>query len=114
MTGGDLEANKELVRRFYAEAINARDVRAVDRLLGEDFVHNGEARGRVGQRQAVQYFLDAFSDLSNEIVFMLAEGDLAAAHQRWRGTHTASSSASRRPASRSSSARPLCCASATG
>lgn len=87
MTGGALEANKELVRRFYAEAINSRDLGAVDRLLSEDFVHNGEARGRAGQRQAVQYFLDAFADLDNEIVLMLAEADLVAAHQRWRGTH---------------------------
>lgn len=87
VAGDALEAKKELVRRFYDEAINARDVGAVDRLLSDDFVHNGEARGRGGQRQAVQYFLDAFSDLANEIALMLAEGDLVAAHQRWRGTH---------------------------
>jgi steroid delta-isomerase-like uncharacterized protein len=82
-----LEANKEIVRRFYAEAINDRDLGAVDRLLSEDFSHDGERRGRPGQRQAVDAFLQAFPDLHNEIVFMLAEGDLVAAHQEWRGTH---------------------------
>lgn len=83
----ELEANKDLVRRFYAEAINGRDLDAVDRLLGDDFAHDGERRGREGQRQAVAAFLDGFSDLSNEILLILAEGDLVAAYQRWTGTH---------------------------
>ena len=79
------EENKELVRRFYAEAINGRDLSAVDRLLAEGFVHNGERRGRDGQRAAVEAFLAGFSDLRNEILLILAEGDLVAAHQRWTG-----------------------------
>ena len=83
-----LAANKDLVRRFYAEAINGRDVGAVDRLLTEDFTHDGERRGREGQRLAVQAFLDAFEDLHNEILLLLAEDDLGAAHQCWTGTHT--------------------------
>lgn len=84
----DLAANKDLVRRFYAEAINDRDLGAVDRLLAEDFTHDGERRGRDGQRVAVAAFLDAFEDLRNEILLILAEDDLVAAHQRWTGTHT--------------------------
>lgn len=83
----ELEANKELVRRFYAEAINGRDLGTVDRLLGEEFAHDGERRGRDGQRQAVAAFLNGFSDLRNEILLILAEGNLVAAHQRWTGTH---------------------------
>jgi steroid delta-isomerase-like uncharacterized protein len=82
-----VDDNKQLVRRFYEEAINERDVGAVDRLLSEDFTHDGELRGRAGQRQAVQYFLDAFPDLRNEIGLLLGEGDLVAAHQLWTGTH---------------------------
>ena len=81
------DANKELVRRFYREAIGERDSSACERLLSVDFVHNGEPRGRVGQRQAVDYFLAAFPDLTNEIELILAEDDLVAAHQRWTGTH---------------------------
>ena len=81
------DANKELVRRFYREAINERDSAACERLLSVDFVHNGEPRGRTGQRQAVDYFLAAFPDLRNEIELILAEDDLVAAHQRWTGTH---------------------------
>jgi len=82
-----LEDNKELVRRFYREAINERDSGTCERLLSEDFVHNGETRGRVGQRQAVDYFLAAFPDLRNEVELIIAEDDLVAAHQRWRGAH---------------------------
>ncbi len=82
-----LESNKAVVRQFYAEVINDRDLDAVDRLLSEDFTHNGERRGRPGQRQAVEAFLRGFPDLRNEIAFMLAEGDLVAAHQEWRGRH---------------------------
>jgi len=82
-----VEANKELVHRFYREAINERDSAACERFLTRDFVHNGESRGRVGQRQAVDYFLQAFPDLRNEIELILGEDDLVAAHQRWTGTH---------------------------
>ena len=82
-----LEENKELVRRFYREVINEQKVDAIDELLTEDFVHNGEGRGREGQKPAVRMFLDAFPDLHNEIELILAEGDLVAAHQRWTGTH---------------------------
>jgi steroid delta-isomerase-like uncharacterized protein len=81
------DASKELVRRFYREAIDERDSSACERLLSVDFVHNGEPRGRAGQRQAVDYFLAAFPDLRNEIELILAEDDLVAAHQRWTGTH---------------------------
>ena len=56
-----LDDHKDLVRRFYGEAINGRDLDAVDRLLSEDFVHNGERRGRAGQREVVAGFLDGFS-----------------------------------------------------
>jgi predicted ester cyclase len=81
-----LQTNKELVCRFYREAINERDSGACHRLLAADFVHNGEPRGRGGQRQAVDYFLSAFPDLHNEIELLVAEGDLVAARQRWTGT----------------------------
>jgi steroid delta-isomerase-like uncharacterized protein len=81
------EANKDLVRRFYAEAINGRDLDAVERLLTEDFTHDGNQLGSAGQRKVVASFLDGFSDLHNEILLILAEADLVAAHQRWTGTH---------------------------
>ena len=79
--------NKNLVRRFYDEAVGARDLDAVDRLLAPDFRHDGEERGHAGQRDAVAAFLGGFSDLRHEVVLCLGEDDLVAATQRWRGTH---------------------------
>ena len=81
------DSNKELVARFYREVINEQDLDAIDRLLDEDFTHNGERRGRDGQRQAVEAFLRGFPDLESEILLLVGEGDLVAAHQRWQGTH---------------------------
>lgn len=78
----------EVVERFYEEAINQRDATACERLLSEDFSHNGERRGRQGQQTAVEAFLNAFPDLRNEILLTVAEGDLVAAHQKWTGTHS--------------------------
>ena len=82
-----MSTGKDVVREFYARAINGRDASACEGLLTEDFVHNGERRGRDGQRAEVQAFLDAFSPLRHEILIMLAEDDLVCAHQRWTGTH---------------------------
>jgi predicted ester cyclase len=73
------------VRSFYAEAIKGRDTYACERWMSRDFVHNGTKRGREGQREAVAYFLAAFEPLEHEILLLLAEGDLVAAHQRWSG-----------------------------
>jgi len=77
---------KIIVCDFYDEVINRRNLGAIDRLLTDDFRHNGEARGRTGQRRAVNEFLTAFPDLRHEILIILAEGDLVSAHQRWTGT----------------------------
>ena len=80
-----LDANKEVVRSFYSEAINSRDTYACERWLSRGFVHNGVKRGREGQREVVAYFLAAFEPLRHEILLLLAEDDLVAAHQSWRG-----------------------------
>jgi predicted ester cyclase len=82
-----VDDNKEVVRSFYAEAINGRDTYACERLLAKGFVHNGVKRGREGQREAVAYLLAAFQPLRHEILLLLAEDDLVAAHQRWSGRH---------------------------
>jgi predicted ester cyclase len=78
----------DVVRRFYAEAINGRDSSACERLLGEQFVHNGEHRGRTGQRQAVDAFLAAFDPLQHQIDAIFGERDLVCARQTWTGRHT--------------------------
>src|SRR5437660_5817228 len=82
-----MSANKQVVRGFYARAINGRVPSDCDVLLTEDFVHNGDPRGQAGQRLVVEAFLAAFSPLHHEILLMLGEDDLVCARQRWSGTH---------------------------
>jgi steroid delta-isomerase-like uncharacterized protein len=82
-----IEANKALVRRFYDEVINARNLDAIGTLLTPDFVHNGEARGQAGQRAAIETLFTAFPDMRAMIDGMVAEGDEVAARMTWRGTH---------------------------
>jgi predicted ester cyclase len=84
---GELAANKALVTIFYAEVVNSRDLDAMDRLLSDEFIHNGHVRHRSDQREEFRKLLDAFPDLQTEIELILAEGDLVAVHQRWAGTH---------------------------
>ena len=84
---GQLSANKALVTRLYSEVINSRDLDAIDRLLSEEFIHNGRTRHRTDQRQEFAQLLEAFPDLRTEIELILAEADLIAVHQRWTGTH---------------------------
>jgi len=80
----------DVVRRFYAEAINGRDSSACERLLGADFVHNDERRGQAGQRQAVDAFLAAFDPLQHRIDAIFGEQDLVCARQTWSGRHVGS------------------------
>jgi len=80
-------ANRELVERFYREVINERKLGVIDELLSDDFVHNGESRGRDGQRQIYEEFLTAFPDLQTEIVEIFGCDYLVAVHRRWTGTH---------------------------
>jgi len=83
------EVNRELVERFYRQVINERRLDVIDDLLTEDFVHNGQSRGREGQRRVYEEFLTAFPDLQTEIVEIVAADDLVAVHRRWTGTHSA-------------------------
>ena len=83
------DENCELVERFYREVINDRRLDVIDELISEDFVHNGQRRGRNGQRDVYEEFLVAFPDLHTEVVEIFAADDLVAVHRRWTGTHAA-------------------------
>ena len=81
------DTNRALVERFYEEVVNERRLETIDVLLSEDFVHNGERRGRDGQRQTYEAFFAGFPDLRSEVVEILAVDDMVAVHRRWTGTH---------------------------
>ncbi|HEX2787019.1 MAG TPA: ester cyclase [Ignavibacteria bacterium] len=83
----DLEENKKIVQEFYHTIINEKKIDFIGQYLTDDFVHNGEQRGIKGQKEAVQMFIAAFPDLQNTIEVSLAEEDLVAVHETWKGTH---------------------------
>lgn len=81
------EDNVRLVERFYDEVINERRLEVIDELISDDFVHNGEHRGRVGQRAVYEAFLSSFPDLKSEVLEIFASGGKVAVHRRWTATH---------------------------
>ncbi len=74
------------VRRFYDEDICRQRLDAIDALLTPDFTHNGEARGRDGQRQGVTGLFAAFPDVQAKIDDLVAVEDRVAVRKTWNGT----------------------------
>lgn len=89
MSDPRLEANKALVRRFFAEVFNGGDLGAADRLVREDYVqHNPTVGpGRAGVKAFVADLRRGFPDLQVEVLDLIAEGDRVVARVVGRGTH---------------------------
>ena len=77
---------KEVVIDFYRLAFTKKDPQAACQLLAEGFIHNGEKKGRDGQKQVVEYFINAFPDMEHQIDLIFGEGDFVSARQTWKGT----------------------------
>jgi steroid delta-isomerase-like uncharacterized protein len=92
MTGSDTE---RLVRRFFAEALAARDMAALRELCGADYVWHGSANPRddvVGLdafEASVAGFYDSFPDCEVEVLDVVADGDRAVVRFTETGTHKA-------------------------
>lgn len=88
-----LEANKDLVRRF-TEALNAADWDAMDELVTDDFTRYSEATGGppISSReefiQLQESFMVTFPDQRVTIERLIAEGDEVAALAKYSGTQT--------------------------
>ncbi len=86
-----LEANKELVRRYYAEAMG--DLSGIDQVVSGNFVDHhfpaGLAPGPAGVRRFFREILGGvFSDMKIQIEFLLAEGDKVDCHFALLARHT--------------------------
>jgi steroid delta-isomerase-like uncharacterized protein len=89
------EANKALIRRFYEEVWNRGNLDVADEVFAAGYVrHDFRATepepGPAGQKQIAADFRAAFPDLSFEIDFLLAEGELVAGRWTATGTHLGS------------------------
>jgi predicted SnoaL-like aldol condensation-catalyzing enzyme len=78
--GLNLEANKELVRRYTREVFDEGDVAAVDRYLASDFYNH--VTGKTGTDDFKQLARDVgrAAGTRNVIDFLVAEGDLVAVY----------------------------------
>jgi steroid delta-isomerase-like uncharacterized protein len=74
------EENKELVRRYYAEVLNGRNLDAVGDFYTDERIIEGVRRG------CFSYF-QAFPDLHLSIEDLIAEGDKVFCRSTMTGTH---------------------------
>ncbi|MFF4253904.1 ester cyclase [Streptomyces sp. NPDC001663] len=87
-----LESNKQVVTRYYEELLNQGRLDIVDDLFTGEFLTEepteaGVLRSRGAVERAVTAYREGFSDFHEEVVHLLAEGDLVAARFRFTGTH---------------------------
>ena len=82
-------SNKELVRKFFEEAINHRDLRLLNDLMSEDYVGAFGEKGPAGFQAQITGLLDAFPDIHYTIDELIADGDKVAVRWTWKGTHKA-------------------------
>jgi steroid delta-isomerase-like uncharacterized protein len=87
------DTNKALVRRYYDEVLNQRNLAVLNDLLAPTFVSylpNGVGIHRDQYEQAIRMSHAAFSDLHVTIQDQIAEDDKVATRYRAQGTHMGS------------------------
>lgn len=85
-----IEDNKALVRRFYEEVFNQRNLALVDELCTTHHVfHNPPTtlHGREEFKQLLSLYITAFPDARFTVEDQIAEGDRVASRYTFRGTH---------------------------
>ena len=87
-----VEANKALVRRFYAEVWDKRNVVVAHDVFADDYVRHdlrpSQLPGPAGQAKIAEDFRRAFPDLRFEVDLLFGEDDLVVARWTATGTHT--------------------------
>ena len=69
------EEYKTLVRRWFEQGFNKRDLTVVDELFIPEVIVNAQGIGRLGLKQSMSRFIMAFPDLRVTITEVVAEGD---------------------------------------
>lgn len=84
------ERNKRIALRFYDEFWTAGNADAADDLIAEDLEHSqlpeGWPSGREGFKQLVRTWREAFPNMREEVLLLIAEGDWTASLFRLQGT----------------------------
>jgi steroid delta-isomerase-like uncharacterized protein len=89
------EDNKALVRRFYDEVFNNKNMAGVDAFVAPNVIDHSLPPGAPGEiegvRQTITMFLTAFPDLHLTLEDIIAEGDRVVVRWTMRGTHQGAS-----------------------
>ena len=89
------EDNKALVRHFYDEVFNNKNMAGVDAFVAPNIIDHSLPPGAPGEiegvRQNITMFLTAFPDLNLTLEDIIAEGDKVVVRWTMRGTHQGAS-----------------------
>ena len=81
------EDNKAIVRRFYDEALNQKNLAAIDEYVDPNIIdHSGSPGGIEGVKQLFSMTLTAYPDLHLTFEDQIAEGNKVVSRLTWRGT----------------------------
>jgi predicted ester cyclase len=91
------EENKELVRRYFEEIFNNKNLGMCDELMAEDYRENavapfgrevpGRVKGPQAMRETAQWLLTQFPDMHMTVEAIVAEGDTVAVRILSTGTN---------------------------
>ncbi len=94
LKGGDnmsAEENKAIIRRFWEEVFNGRNLNLIDELYAKNWIYHGpagqEVHGPEGLKQYLALYFKAFPDLHAKVEDIFAEGDRVGSRATCRGTH---------------------------
>ena len=86
------DQNRAIVRRYYDEVLNGRNVALLDEIAVEDYIENdpfpGMGNGREQLKLRAGALISAFSPCTFKIEDIVAEGDRVAVRWRSRGTQS--------------------------
>jgi predicted SnoaL-like aldol condensation-catalyzing enzyme len=89
-TAMTVERNRQVIRDFYEEILNGRNLDMVDRYMHEDYIQHNPyaAQGIPGFLEFHRSFFAAIPDVRTTINMIVAEGDLVFVYSTYTGTHT--------------------------
>ena len=82
---------KQIIKRFYDEAINGKKLEVIDEVMSPDFVEHEEIPGLTPDREGVKQFFamlaTAFPDFRFNVEDVIAEGEKGVVRATFTGTH---------------------------
>ena len=83
------DANKDVVRRVFEEAVNTGKLELLNGLIAEDYTSpsGASATGPEAFVKPIRALSEAFPDIRYQLKDMIAEGDQVAVRWTWSGTH---------------------------